>query len=71
MFEVLLIVTINESVGLRRILIFRLLRDTLPYQPAREIPLKEGVPFPQQSKIRTPPPHLRRIIHALQIALNE
>jgi len=59
MFEVLLIVGINKSVGLRGILNFRLLRDVFPYWPARGIPLKEGVPYPQQSKVRTPPPHLR------------
>ena len=59
MFEVLLIVRINKSVGLRGILNFRLLRDAFPYRLARGIPLKEGVPYPLQSKVRTPPPHLR------------
>jgi len=44
MFEVLLIVRINKSVGLRGILNFRLLRDAFPYRLARGIPLKEGVP---------------------------
>jgi len=44
MLEVLLIVRINKSVRLRGILIFRLLRDAFPYQLARGIPLKEGVP---------------------------
>jgi hypothetical protein len=44
MFEVLLIVRINKSVGLRGMLNFRLLRDAFPYRLARGIPLKEGVP---------------------------
>jgi len=59
MFEVLLIVIINKSVGLRGILNFRLLRDAFPYRLARGIPLKERVPYPLPSKVRTPPPHLR------------
>jgi len=59
MFKVLLIVRINKSVGIRGILNFRLLRDAFPYWLARGIPLKEGVPYPPQSKVRTPPPHLR------------
>jgi len=58
MFEVLLIVTINKSVGLWGILNFRRLRDMFPYRLARVITLKEGVPYPLQSKVRTPPPHL-------------
>jgi len=58
MFKVLLIVKINKTVGLRGIVNFRLLRDAFPYQLARGIPLKEGVPYPLQSKVRTPPPHL-------------
>jgi len=58
MFEVLLIVRINRSVGLRGILNFRLLGDAFPYRLARGIPLKQGVPYPLQSKVRTPPPHL-------------
>jgi len=44
MFEVLLIVRINKSVGLQGILNLRLLRDAFPYRLARGIPLKEGVP---------------------------
>jgi hypothetical protein len=59
MFEVLLIVRINRSVGLLRILNFCLLRNAFPYRLARGIPLKEGVPYALQSKVRTPPPHLR------------
>jgi len=59
MFEVLLIVSINNSVGLRGILNFHLLRDAFPCRLARGIPLNEGVPYPLQSKVRTPPPHLR------------
>jgi len=70
MFEVLLIVGINKSVGLRGILNFRRLRDAFPYRLARGIPLKEGVSYPLQSKVRTPPPHLRWTILALQISLN-
>jgi len=58
MFEVLLIVRINKSVGLRGIRNFHLLRDVFPYRLARGIPLKEGVPYPLQSKVRTPPPYL-------------
>jgi hypothetical protein len=58
-FEVLLIVRINKCVGLRGILNFHLLRDAFPYRLARGIPLKERVPYPQQSKVRTPPPHRR------------
>jgi len=70
MFEVLLIVRINKSVGLRAILNFRLLRDTFLYRLARGILLKEGVPYPLQSKVRTPPPHLRWTILVLQILIN-
>jgi len=44
LFEVLLIVRINKSVGLQGILNFRLLRDAFPYRLARGNPLKEGVP---------------------------
>jgi len=43
-FVVLLIVTINKSVGLRGILNILMLRDAFPYQLARGIPLEEGVP---------------------------
>jgi len=59
LFEVLLIVRINNSVGLQGIVNFRMLGDAFPYWLARGIPLKEGVPYPLQSKVRTPPPHLR------------
>jgi len=59
MFEVLLIVRINNSVGLEGIGNFPLLRDAFPYWLARGIPLEEGVPYALQSKVRTPPPHLR------------
>jgi len=44
MFEVLLVLRINKSMGLRGILIFRLLRDVFPYRLVRGIPLKERVP---------------------------
>jgi hypothetical protein len=44
MVDVLLIVRINNTVGLRGILNFPLLRNAFPYQLARGIPLKEGVP---------------------------
>jgi hypothetical protein len=44
--------------GVRGILNFHLLRDTFPYWLARGIPLKEGVPYPLQSKVRIPPLHL-------------
>jgi len=70
MFEILLIIRINKSVGLQGILNFRLLRDTFPYRLARGIPLKEGVSYPVQFKVRTPPPHHRWTILAVQISLN-
>jgi len=70
MFEVLLIVQINKSVGLRGILNFRLLRDAFLYRPTRGIPLKEAVSYPLEFKVRTPPPHLCWTILALQISLN-
>jgi len=59
MFEVLLIVRIHKSVGLRGIVKLRLLRDAFPYRLARGIPLKEGVPHSQQSKVRTSTTYLR------------
>jgi hypothetical protein len=58
-FEFLLIITINKSMGLRGILNFHLLRDAFLYRLAREIPLKKSDSYPLQSKIRTPTPHLR------------
>jgi len=70
MFEVLLIVKIINSVGLVGILNFWLLRDAFTYRLARGIPLKEGVLYLLQSKVRTPPPHLPWTIVALQISLN-
>jgi len=70
MFEVLQIIRINKSMGLRGILNFRLLRDAFPYRLARGIPLKEGVSYPLQSNVRTTPPHLRWTILALQISHN-
>jgi hypothetical protein len=48
----------NKSVGLRGILNFHLLRDAFPYQLVRGIHLKEVLPYPLQSKFRTPPPDL-------------
>jgi hypothetical protein len=59
MLEVLIIVRINKSVGLQGILNFRILRDAFLYWLVRGIPLKEGVLYALQSKVRTPPPHLR------------
>jgi hypothetical protein len=59
LFEVLLSVRINKSVGLLGILNCHQLRDSFPYWLARGIPLKEGVLYPLQSKVRTPPPYLR------------
>jgi len=44
MFEILLIVRINKSVGLWGILNLPLLRDAFPGRLARGIPLKKGVP---------------------------
>jgi len=44
MFEVFLIVSINNSVGVWAILIFPLLGDVFLYRLARRIPLKEEVP---------------------------
>jgi len=59
MFDVLLIVRINKSRGLWGILNFRLLRDTFLYRLAGGIPLQAGIPYHLQSKVRTPPRHLR------------
>jgi len=70
MFEVLSIVRINNSVGLQGIINFPLLRDAFPFRLARGIPPKKGVPEPLQSKVRTPPAHLRCTILVLQISLN-
>jgi len=58
-FDVLLIVIINNSVGRQEILNIGLLRDAFPYRLVRGIPLKEGVRYPLQSKVGTPPHHLR------------
>jgi len=69
MFKVLLIVTINISVGLQGILTLHLVRDVFLYRLVRGIPLKQEVPWPLQSKVRTPPPHLCCTIPALQISL--
>jgi hypothetical protein len=44
MFEVLLIVRITPSLGLRRILDFHLPKDVFPYRLAKGIPPMEGVP---------------------------
>jgi hypothetical protein len=44
MLEFLLIVRLNNSMGLQRMLNFRLLKDVSPHQLARGIPLKEEVP---------------------------
>jgi hypothetical protein len=58
MFEVLLFVRINKRVGLQAFLNFHLLRDAFLYRQARGIAFKEGVPYPPQCKVRTPPPYL-------------
>ena len=58
MFEVLPIVRTIKSVGHRGILNYHLLRDAFPYWLVRAIPLKEGVAYRLQCKVRTPPPHL-------------
>jgi hypothetical protein len=58
MFKVSVNVRIIKTIGLWGIVNFRMLRDAFPYRLARGNPLKEGVPYPQQSKVRTPPPHL-------------
>jgi hypothetical protein len=58
MFEVLFIIRINTSVVLQAVLNFHLVRDAFPYWEARAIALKDGVPYPQQSKVRTTPPSL-------------
>jgi len=70
MFEVLLIIRINNRVGLWGILNFRLLRDAFPYRLVSGIPLNKGVPYPLQSKVRPPLPHLGWTFLALQISLN-
>jgi len=67
-YEMFEVVEINKSVGLRGILNFPLLRDAFPYRLGRGIALKEGVPYPLQSKVRTPPPHLCWTILVLQIS---
>ena len=48
----------NKRVGPQGSLSFPLLREAFPHRLARGIPLEEGVPWPQQSMVRTPPPHL-------------
>jgi hypothetical protein len=58
MFEALPIVRIKR-VGHLGILNFPLVRDAFPSWLVRGIPLKMGVSYPLQSKVRTPPPHLR------------
>jgi len=70
MFKVLLIIRIHKSVGLRGILNFRMRRDMFPYRLPRVIPLMDGVMYPLQSNIRTPPPHLRWTILTLKKSLN-
>jgi hypothetical protein len=58
MFEVLVLVRIDNSVALWGIHNFHLLRHVFPYRLARGIPLKEGFWYPLQSKVITAPPHL-------------
>jgi len=62
MLKVLLIVRINISGGIKAILKFPLHRDEFPYRRAWEIPLTQGVPYPLQCKVRTPPPHFHLTI---------
>jgi hypothetical protein len=70
MFEVLQNVRINKYVGLRGILNSHLPREVLLYRLARGIPVKEGVPYLLQSRVRAPPSYLWGTILALQISLN-
>ena len=70
MFEVLLIVRINKSVGLQVILNFRLQRNMFLRRLARGVALKAWVLYALQSMVRTPPPHFRWTLLALQISLN-
>jgi len=44
MFDILQILITSKSMGLWGILNFQLLRHPFPYQLARRIPVKEGVP---------------------------
>jgi len=70
MFDVLVNVRINQSVGIWGILNLRLLRDAFLYWLARGIPLNVGVQSALQSRVRTPPRHLRLAILAFQILIN-
>jgi hypothetical protein len=70
MFKLLLMVRINNGVGLCGIVNFRMLRGTILPQQLTGIPLMEGVSYPLQSKDETPPLHLCRTIIALQGSLN-
>jgi hypothetical protein len=70
MFKFLLIVRINQWVGLWGILNFPLLRDVFPYRLAGGFPLKDGVPYHVRSKVRPLPRYLRWKILGLEISLN-
>jgi len=59
MFEVFLIIPNSNNMGLLGILNFYLLRDGFSYRLVSGIHLKEGVPWPLQSMVRTPAPELR------------
>jgi len=48
----------HQGVVLELILNFPLLKEAFPSQLARGISLKEGDPYPLQSKVGTPPPYL-------------
>jgi len=69
-FKLLLIGRINTSVGFQGMLNFPRIRDSFLYQLARGILLKDGILYPLQSKVRTPPPHLRPTILGWQLTLN-
>jgi len=70
MFEFLLLIRINKSLSLGRILNVPQPRDAFPYRLARGIPPNEGVLWPLQSQVRTELPHCRWTILVLKISLN-
>jgi hypothetical protein len=55
MIEVLLIISINDSMGLQGIVNFHLLRDSFVYRLARGLPLNEGVPYRQNPRSELEP----------------
>jgi len=60
----------NECVGHQVTFSFPMLCEPFPHQLARGIPLKEGVPLPLQSLVRSPSPYLCWTIPTWQISLN-